>query len=116
MTAHPERNAAEDLRRYFAHRLPARVSEIETARDAARDAGWGNEPLRTFHRLAHSLAGTAATFGFPEVSAVSRQLESLLQSALDGGSPPETAEVEGLLSRLRDLAGHPPDTDAGASS
>ena len=116
MTAPRERNVAEDLQRYFAGRLPARVSEIEAARDAARDAGWRDEPLRTFHRLAHSLAGTGATFGFPEVSAVSRQLESLLKSALDGGSPPEAAEVEGLLSRLRDLAGHPPDPEGGASS
>ena len=116
MTAHRERDVAEDLRRYFAYRLPARVSEIEAARDAARDAGWGIEPLRTFHRLAHSLSGAGATFGFPEVSEASRRLESLLKSALDGGSPPEEAEVEGLLSRLRDLAGHPPDIEAGASS
>jgi len=116
MTADRERNVAEDLRRYFAYRLPARVSEIESARDAARDAGWRDAPLRTFHRLAHSLAGAGATFGFPEVSDVSRRLESLLKRALDGGSPPEAAEVEGLLSRLRDLAGHPPDTEAGASS
>lgn len=116
MTAHRDRNVAEDLRRYFAGRLPARVSEVEAARDAARDAGWGKEPLRTFHRLAHSLAGASATFGFPEVSETSRRLESLLKSALDGGSPPDAVEVEGLLSRLRDLAGHPPDTEAGAGS
>jgi HPt (histidine-containing phosphotransfer) domain-containing protein len=116
VTAHPERNVAEDLWRYFAHRLPARVSEVEAAHDAARGAGWKDEPLRTFHRLAHSLAGTSATFGFPEVSAVSRQLESLLKNALDVGSPPEAVEVEGLLSRLRDLAGHAPEPEAGASS
>jgi HPt (histidine-containing phosphotransfer) domain-containing protein len=116
MTASRERNVAEDLRRYFAYRLPARISEIEAARDAARDANWTGEPLRTLHRLAHSLAGAGATFGFPEVSAVSRQLESLLKSALDGGSPPPAAEVEDLLSRLRDLAGHPPEIEAGKSS
>jgi HPt (histidine-containing phosphotransfer) domain-containing protein len=107
MTAPRERNVAEDLRRYFAYRLPARVSEVEAARDAARDAGWTGEPLRTFHRLAHSLAGTGSTFGFPEVSAVSRQLESLLKSALDAGSTPEDAEIADLLSRLRDLAERP---------
>lgn len=116
MTAHRERNVAEDLRRYFAYRLPARVSEVEAAHDAARDAGWRGEPLRTFHRLAHSLAGAGATFGFPEVSEAARQLENLLKSALDSGSPPEAPEVEGLLSRLRGLAERPPDTEAGASS
>jgi HPt (histidine-containing phosphotransfer) domain-containing protein len=107
MTAHRERNVAEDLQRYFAYRLPARVSEIEAARDAARDAGWGIEPLRTFHRLAHSLAGAGATVGFPEVSEASRRLESLLKSALDAGSTPEDAGIAALLSRLRDLAERP---------
>ncbi len=115
MTAPRERNVAEDLRRYFAYRLPARVSEVEAARDAARDAGWGLEPLRTFHRLAHSLAGAGATFGVPEVSEISRQLEGLLKASLDGGSPPEAAEVEKLLTRLRDLAERPLETAAGAS-
>ena len=114
MTAHRERDVAEDLRRYFAYRLPARVSEIEAARDAARDAGWGKEPLRTFHRLAHSLAGTGATFGFPEVSDVSRRLESLLKAALGSGAPLDEHEVEDLLTRLRELAERPPDPEAEA--
>ena len=114
MTAPPERNVAEDLRRYFAYRLPARISEVEAARDAARDAGWRGEPLRTFHRLAHSLAGAGATFGFPEVSEASRRLESLLKGALDAGSPPEAAEITDLLTRLRDLAERPLEPAAGA--
>jgi diguanylate cyclase (GGDEF)-like protein len=114
VTAHRERNVAEDLRRYFAYRLPARVSEVEAARDAARDAGWEVEPLRTFHRLAHSLAGAGATFGFPEVSEVSHQLESLLKAALGTGPLPEDATVEALLARLRDLAERPLEPAAGA--
>jgi diguanylate cyclase (GGDEF)-like protein len=114
MTAPRERNVAEDLRRYFAYRLPARVSEVEAARDAARDAGWGHEPLRTFHRLAHSLAGAGATFGFPEVGEASRRLESLLKGSLDAGSPPEAAEISDLLTRLRDLAERPLEPAAGA--
>ncbi len=114
MTAHRERNVAEDLRRYFAYRLPARVSEVETARDAARDTGWGVEPLRTFHRLAHSLTGAGATFGFPEVSEVSRRLENLLQEALGSGPLPDEVEVEAMLTRLRDLAERPLEPADGA--
>jgi HPt (histidine-containing phosphotransfer) domain-containing protein len=116
MTAPPERNVAEDLRRYFAYRLPARISEVEAARDAARDAGWRGGPLRTFHRLAHSLAGAGATFGFPEVSEASRRLESLLKGALDAGAPPEIEEIEELLTRLRELAERPLKPEPGASS
>ncbi|HTG32331.1 MAG TPA: Hpt domain-containing protein [Thermoanaerobaculia bacterium] len=92
-----------ELKRYFAGRLPIRVAEVEAARDAARGAGWTGEPLRTFHRLAHSLAGVGATFGFPEVSEVSRRLESLLESALASGAPPVEGEVDGLLRQLREL-------------
>ena len=99
-----ERSTTEELRQYFASRLPVRVSEVEAAADAARDAGLAEGPLRTFHRLAHSLAGTGATFGFDEVSAAARELEDLLASALDAGAPPESAAVAGLLSRLRGLA------------
>jgi HPt (histidine-containing phosphotransfer) domain-containing protein len=102
----------EDLRSYFASRLPARISEIVAARAAAHDAGWTGEPLSTFHRLVHSLTGAGATFGFAEISATSRQLETLLREALGGTRPPED-EVEELLSRLHDLAGLPRDPASG---
>jgi HPt (histidine-containing phosphotransfer) domain-containing protein len=92
-----------ELKLYFAGRLPLRVAEVEAARDAARGAGWTGEPLRTFHRLAHSLAGAGATFGYPEVTAISHRLESLLKGALAGGAPPAEAEVDGLLRQLREL-------------
>jgi diguanylate cyclase (GGDEF)-like protein len=100
----PGADVAEDLRRYFAGRLPARLAEVEAARDAARDAGWAGEPLRTFHRLAHSLAGVGATFGFPEITTAARRLESLLKSALATASPPAAADVDALLGRLREIA------------
>lgn len=94
-----------ELKRYFAGRLPIRVAEVEAARDAARDAGWTGESLGTFHRLAHSLAGAGATFGFSEASEISRRLESLLKGALEEGAPPEEREVDSLLRHLRELAG-----------
>ena len=96
-----------ELKRYFAGRLPLRVAEVEAARDAARGAGWTGEPLRTFHRLAHSLAGAGATFGHLEVTEISHRLEILLKGALAGGALPATEEVDGLLSHLRELAGRP---------
>jgi HPt (histidine-containing phosphotransfer) domain-containing protein len=105
--AGPVDSAASDLRRYFAGRLPARVAEVEAARDAARDAGWAPEPLRTLHRTAHSLAGAGATFGFPEVTELARRLEALLAPALDRGEPPGEAarrEVDDLLAGLRRIA------------
>jgi diguanylate cyclase (GGDEF)-like protein len=99
-----------ELKRYFAGRLPTRVAEIEAARDAARGAGWANEPLRTFHRMAHSLAGVGSTFGFPEVTG---RLESLLETALAAGVPPAADAVDVLLSHLREIAERPPGPATG---
>ncbi|HEY0514737.1 MAG TPA: Hpt domain-containing protein [Thermoanaerobaculia bacterium] len=93
----------EELRSYFAGRLPDRLAEVERAGHAARAAGWTGEPLRTFHRLAHSLAGAGATFGHPEVSELARGLERLLKAALATGQPPEESAVNGSLRGLRDL-------------
>jgi HPt (histidine-containing phosphotransfer) domain-containing protein len=97
-----------ELKRYFAGRLPARVAEVEAARDAARGAGWTGEPLHTFHRLAHSLAGVGSTFGYPEVTAVATRLESLLKTALAMGVPPAADgidTIDALLAHLREIAG-----------
>ncbi|HEV7786916.1 MAG TPA: Hpt domain-containing protein [Thermoanaerobaculia bacterium] len=91
----------EELRRYFAGRLPERLTEVEDAGAAARDAGWATEPLRRFHRLAHSLVGAGATFGFPGVTEHARTLEHLLKVHLDGGPPPLVAEIAEILDRLR---------------
>jgi diguanylate cyclase (GGDEF)-like protein len=104
-----------ELKRYFAGRLPARVAEVEAARNAARDAGWTGEPFQTFHRLAHSLAGVGSTFGFPEVTAVSSRLESLLKAALAEGGSPGDDEVDDLLCRLWEIAGQPLEPVAAAA-
>ena len=97
----------DGLREYFAGRLPERLAEIEDACRAARDSGFTGEPLRTFHRLVHSLAGAGGTFGFPEVSEVSRGLERLLKTSLatDASlSVSQIGEIESFLTRLRAIA------------
>jgi HPt (histidine-containing phosphotransfer) domain-containing protein len=101
-----ERDAgAEELRRYFAGRLPHRLGELEDACQEARGAGWRGTPLRTFHRLAHSLAGAGAIFGFPEVSDVARRLERHLKPVLENGAPVSESEVAALLAELRQVVG-----------
>ncbi len=95
---------AEELRRYFAGRLPERLTEVEAAGTAAHDASWSAEPLRHFHRLAHSLVGAGATFGFPAITEHARALERLLKARLDGGPPPPIAEIAEILQRLRTAA------------
>ena len=66
------------------------------------------EALKVFHRQAHTLAGSGATFGFPSVSTNARELEALLKSLLETGQnimEESTRErIDDLLSRLHDIA------------
>ncbi|HYX25034.1 MAG TPA: Hpt domain-containing protein [Thermoanaerobaculia bacterium] len=94
----------EELRRYFAGRLPDRLAEVEEACAAAREADWAAEPLRRFHRLVHSLVGVGATFGFPAVTEHARTLERLLKARVEGGPPPPEGEIGDLLEMLRAAA------------
>lgn len=85
------------LRDYFAARLPERLREVEEAWEQARASGWQPEEARTFHRLAHSLAGAGATFGFPAVTEAARLLEQRLKPVVQGTTPPPDDETVAVL-------------------
>lgn len=90
------------LRDYFAARLPDRLREVEEAWELARASGWHEMEARTFHRLAHSLAGAGATFGFPAVTDAARLLEQRLKPVAQGTAPPpDDTVVAELLAGLR---------------
>lgn len=78
----------EAMRRFqqeFASQLPARLLEARQLLAACREAPADDGRLRELHRCVHKLAGTAGTFGMPEVSrearAIEEQLDVLLQRA-----------------------------------
>ncbi|RWA60337.1 MAG: histidine phosphotransferase [Mesorhizobium sp.] len=68
------------LRQRFLARCADQLTELKVARETPLP---GNDPLI---RLAHSLAGAAGTFGFPEISAKASALETLLTEQADGGA------------------------------
>jgi len=82
---------------YLSH-LPTRLAEVEQAANLA--AGQAPESVRTsletVASLAHKLAGSGATFGFPDVSATARAIESKCSSLLEGGSLSGDDAVNGL--------------------
>lgn len=110
----------EELRALFRPQLADRVREIEAAwaavqgGDAAAGGGSGDgdsgePPLRRFHRLTHSLAGTAGTFGYPEVGSAARALERHLRELLpaerrEPGAPPAPADSTEVVPLLVALA------------
>jgi HPt (histidine-containing phosphotransfer) domain-containing protein len=93
-----DRTRFDELRQWFGDRLVERVGEIEAAWEAAQTASGGGEALARLHRLAHSLAGTAGTFGYPDVGLAARVLEKRLEELL--GSVPTSSELGALGSLL----------------
>lgn len=95
-----------ELRNSFRPRLTERVQEIaaewETVRPAATEPAGTSEPdrLRRLHRLAHSLAGTAGTFGFPAVGDAARILERRLERAGSTLPPVDASDIEILVAAL----------------
>lgn len=71
------------LREDYAKQLPAKLAQLEQAFSKRKDAG----ELQSLRFLAHGLAGSGATFGFPDVSAVARRLETMVDGALSSGRP-----------------------------
>jgi HPt (histidine-containing phosphotransfer) domain-containing protein len=65
-------------------------------------------PMATLHRELHTLAGSAKTFGLPEVSEAARVAEHFIEPYSTVGAlpaAPKLAEFENLLRALRDAAG-----------
>ncbi len=86
----------------YAEALPAKVGEIRDlwARvETGADAG----AARTLYTRVHSLAGTAATYGYPSVSEVAKQLEQAIGEGMAGGAEPRTGSRQaaaGLIEAL----------------
>jgi HPt (histidine-containing phosphotransfer) domain-containing protein len=73
--------------------LPARLARLEAALEAWRGAATA-PALHELERCAHGIAGSAATFGLPQLGAAARALED----ACEQGS----ADVAALAGQLRD--------------
>ncbi len=103
------------LRDAYIARLGEKIDSIETAwrrylelgqvtnGDEAHDISF-KESLALVHRLFHSLAGSGATFGLPEVSKTARVAEIILKELLNGERTLNEADkkiVENSAKKLR---------------
>lgn len=68
----------------FAAKLPGKLLEIEIAFGQVCKHQTDKEALTLLHRLLHTMAGSAGTFGFDEVGSRARQLEGQLKRVLAG--------------------------------
>lgn len=84
---------AEHRQRFAAH-LPDRIATLSAAVQALGQNA-STEALHEARRLAHSLKGTAATFGFPRLSTLARSLEEILTRGPGG------AQAAAVISELQ---------------
>lgn len=96
--------------------LWARFSASVSAGAGARDVGGMDAAamdaaaLADLHRLLHTLAGSAKTFGLAPVSAAAREAEHALDPCIAAGNAPDAAErarIAALLEALRRCAAVP---------
>lgn len=95
--------ALSELRQRFARKLPDTLQAITALFESLSAGSWAPAPVIDLHRMAHSLAGTAGTFGLPEVSHAARRLETSLQALLDAGTAPTDGSWSELTSRVHGL-------------
>ncbi len=67
-------------------KLPARLADIDDALQACRDTPAAREPIETLHRLLHTMAGAAGSFGFDALGAQARAFEQQVDGWLTAGA------------------------------
>lgn len=95
------------LRESYAAGLPDKLDEVESCWQRLDAGEWDTPRAEVLHRLCHSLAGSGSTFGFPEVSEVSRSIEQLVKVWLQERCVPDKGQrdrVAALLARLHQVA------------
>jgi diguanylate cyclase (GGDEF)-like protein len=94
------------LRDSFAAQLPERIADIERGWKALPSATPSDTDLYELYRKLHSLAGSAGTFGMPELGQEAHRVELFLKAKLDAPEEwlePAQAEIETGIGRLRRL-------------
>ncbi len=108
MTARKKSIAAklQALQQRFITELPARLDDIDQAWQACQQT----ESSDLLHRLVHSLAGSAGTFGCTRLGERSRELELLIQQRYVSADASVTdMTIEQRVHELRDIAVQGPD-------
>ena len=105
MSGDPEADA--ELRQTFHDEVMQRLDEMEAALLAGEAGGAGPEVIESLFRNAHTIKGSAAMFGFEDVSTVAHAAEDVLAVVRRSGSlPAELAtSLLSVTSVIRELVG-----------
>ncbi|MES2047984.1 MAG: diguanylate cyclase [Pseudomonadota bacterium] len=93
----------------FISKLPAKLIEIEEALTELVQKSRDSEAIKLLHRLLHTMAGSAGTFGFPEMGLLAKELEARLKPLLADANWTDVelsdfaADVQTFLSTARQM-------------
>ena len=91
------------LREQFRAQMPARLDALKAAVSSLPTVNDQTAALEEFHRLVHSLAGTAGTFGLPEIGVRAREIEQYIVRLVERKHRVGPAEAESITRRLAEL-------------
>jgi HPt (histidine-containing phosphotransfer) domain-containing protein len=98
-----QRAELEALRQSYRAELPAKLGLIGGAVDTLHAGRWEKAHLQALYELIHKLTGSAAIYGFENISRAAGDLESWALEALDGGLPEDRRlELTALMSALQE--------------
>jgi CheY-like chemotaxis protein/HPt (histidine-containing phosphotransfer) domain-containing protein len=91
------------LRDDYAASLPERIGALADVWQRLGQAGWEPEAATQLMRRAHDLSGSAASYGFPSVSMLARQVEQDLKQLHTLDEPPSAGVRSRLGAMVADL-------------
>ena len=100
----------EGLRKTYSAQLPEKISQIEELWTRIARGEWDKTLLDELVRKAHTIAGSAASFGFASVSSTARVLEMELKARLEAGTGPDDvlkAAIDLSISTLKNACAIP---------
>lgn len=104
--AHIFQERLERLRRDYTSQLPNRLDEIESAArtlSTVLSVSDHQMSITQLREYSHKLAGSGATFGFPNISAVAGILEQIAKSILAQDAAASAQSINQILSLVADL-------------
>lgn len=92
-----------EIKQAYQSELPAKATDLKAVWKGIVGESWGADRLQELYRLAHSLAGSGATFGFEDISLRARALELELRDLLHdkaGDAAATRDRIPGLFNVL----------------
>lgn len=86
--------AIRALGQLFISRLPVKLAEIEAASQRLLNAPDDRDAQTLLHRVLHTMAGSAGTFGFPQIGDRARDLELKLKTLMTGAASDVVVSAE----------------------